>query len=332
VNAQLIIDNLVARLARSFGAPKQVAKARIITFGTAFTCSINYSKPLRGGKYFFGLPPAILGSRVSLPDTKWGAFVLLVCGSADRVLVLPRKLIVEMMEGVSSRRLDVFFEDGSYILQTTQHPKCNVTSYLNAFPAEDPAPKEPKDNTEADEPSRTHLRIQFGLIMLGRAEGCTVWVPTNDRNLSCRGRPLSAHTAGRLPNFGFDENTRRIVENIDVLWLSRNVISKAFEIESTTSIYSGLLRLNDLVLAQPNTHVDLYLAAPTSRRGRVHSQLLRPTFQPLLPKCAFISFEEIEKQTKHLESFSIENGARVSGLLRGEKFAVPEHFIYPTDG
>jgi hypothetical protein len=33
----------------------------------------------------------------------------------------------------------------------------------------------------------------------------------------------------RLPNFEFDENTRRIVQSIDVLWLIKNVIHRAFE-------------------------------------------------------------------------------------------------------
>jgi hypothetical protein len=132
-----------------------------------------------------------------------------------------------------------------------------------------------------------------------------------------------------LPNFGFDENTRRIVQNIDVLWLRKNVIRKAFEIESTTSIYSGLLRLNDLVLAQPNIQIDLYLAAASARRERVYNQLLRPSFQTLLQKCEFISFERIAEQMNYLEGLPLESGARVTGLVRGEKFKFPDHFLYP---
>jgi hypothetical protein len=44
----------------------------------------------------------------------------------------------------------------------------------------------------------------------------------------------------------FDEATNRTIELIDVLWLQGNAIVAAFEIESTTSIYSGLLRMADL--------------------------------------------------------------------------------------
>jgi hypothetical protein len=331
MSADIIIEDVTKQLAGRYGTARQEGRARIITFGTALTCSINYSKLLHGNKYFFGLPTAIIDPERGAPRTKFGAFILLICGSSERVLVLPRAFMIDMMKGVASRRVDVFLEDGCYILQTTQHPKRDVTEYLNAFPLEDRPPREGHTKEETnDKSSRIHLRIQFGLIMLGKAEGCSVWVPVNDRNLSYQRQPFSARTIGRLPNFGFEENTRRIVQNIDVLWLTKNVIQSAFEIESTTSIYSGLLRLNDLVLAQPNVQIELYIAAAKARRERVYSQLLRPSFQPLMPKCQFLAFEEIEKQVKQLENFPVESGARVSGLVRGERFSVTDHIPYPT--
>jgi hypothetical protein len=60
----------------------------------------------------------------------------------------------------------------------------------------------------------------------------------------------------------FDEVTNRTIELIDVLWLRGNAIVAAFEIESTTSIYSGLLRMSDLITTQPNLNIPLYLVAP----------------------------------------------------------------------
>ena len=44
--------------------------------------------------------------------------------------------------------------------------------------------------------------------------------------------------------------TNQTIELIDVLWLDGNAIVAAFEIESTTSIYSGLLRMSDLLARQ----------------------------------------------------------------------------------
>ncbi|MDE3178928.1 MAG: hypothetical protein KGM47_04630 [Acidobacteriota bacterium] len=334
-NADLVLEDVIGRLARLFGSPKRERKARIVRFGSSLVCSLNYSKLIRGAKYFFGLPPTIADPGTVFAPTKFGEFVLLICGASDRVLVLPRSLVTNMLADVPSRRVDVFFENDTYVMQTTKHPKTDVTVYLNAFPTPETgegADAGPEGAAETPTtPDRVHLRIQSALISLGRAEGCSVWVPVNDRNLSFKGEPFSRSTLARLPNFGFDEMTRRVVQNIDVLWLTKNVIRKGFEIESTTSIYSGLLRLNDLVLAQPNNQVDLYLAASGAWRNRVYSQLLRPSFQPLLTKCQFIAFEDIERKMTQLKNLPLDRGARVSGLVRGERFDVPEHLLYPED-
>jgi hypothetical protein len=330
VNAQMIVEDVAAMLARRFGPCKQLGKARILTFGSALTCSINYSKLLGGHKYFYAVPQPMLDPRTVFPETKLGEFVILICGSVDRVLVLPRQLVVGMMKGVSTRRVDVFLDSGSYILQTTKHPKCNVTEYLNAFPAE-VTEHVPADTGPEQGPERLHVKIQWSLIALGRAEGCSVWVPVNDRNLSYKRQPFAGQTLPRLPHLGLDENSRQIVQNIDVLWLTKNAIQKAIEIEATTSVYSGLLRLNDLVLAQPNVRIDLYVAAPGTRRRKVENQLMRQTFQPLIPKCRFLSFEDIDDQMHKLDGISFDSGARVSGLIQGERFTLPEHYAYPSD-
>jgi len=330
MNAPIIVENVVALFQRRYGSAVPFGRSRLFKFGPALACSINYSKLLGGHKYFFGLSKEVVDPGYAYPETRLGDFVLLICGSADKILVLPRSLVLEMMRGVPTRRIDVFYEDSVYILQTTKHPKLNVTEFLNTFPKQKHVEIETtEDAPSAKTPDRIHVKMQWALIQLGLAEGCSVWVPPNDRNLAYQRRPFAVNTLDRLPNFGFDENTRRIVQNIDALWLSRNVIRKAFEIESTTLIYSGLLRLNDLVLAQPNNQIDLYIVARSSRRERVQNQLIRPSFQPLLSQCEFIGFDTIEEQLKRLESFPLDRGARISGLIQGERFEMPEHYIYP---
>ena len=169
----------------------------------------------------------------------------------------------------------------------------------------------PEESNVPSSTDRAHVKIQSGLIKLGRVEGCSVWVPPNDRNLSSKGQSFASETLERLPKFGFDENTRRIVQNIDVLWLIRNVIHRAFEVESTTSIYSGLLRLNDLVLAQPNNQIALFVVAPSGRRERVFNQLIRPSFHALARQCQFLSFEKVDDAVGQIESLSDRRGIRI---------------------
>ena len=90
----------------------------------------------------------------------------------------------------------------------------------------------------------------------------------------------------------------KTIENIDVLWLNRRTIVRAFEVEHTTSIYSGILRMADLLALIPNIEIDLHIVAPDSRRDKVFEEIRRPVFSlldggALSDKCTFISYDKL---------------------------------------
>jgi hypothetical protein len=146
------------------------------------------------------------------------------------------------------------------------------------------------------------------LLKLGADMGFTVWVARNDRSRAYNNNRFSDLPALRsnLP-LQFDDATNRTIELIDVLWLSKNAIVAAFEIESTTSIYSGLLRMGDLVAMQPNLNIPLFLVAPEDRREKVFAEVNRPTFSRLEPRlaeiCRFISFEALRQRLTQVKEF-----------------------------
>jgi hypothetical protein len=117
-------------------------------------------------------------------------------------------------------------------------------------PETDEAPAEKITSTK--EPTE-HTEIQSLLLLLGSDMGFDVWVARNDRSREFNGKRFSElqRLKAELPS-QFDEATNRTIELIDVLWLKGNSIIAAFEIESTTSVYSGLLRMSDLTAMQPN--------------------------------------------------------------------------------
>jgi hypothetical protein len=86
-----------------------------------------------------------------------------------------------------------------------------------------------------------------------------------------------------------------------------NAVVAAFEIESTTSIYSGLLRMSDLIAMQPNLNIPPYLVAPDERRQKVFAEVNRPTFSrlspPLVDLCRFIAFSALRDQLCQVRSF-----------------------------
>jgi hypothetical protein len=140
-----------------------------------------------------------------------------------------------------------------------------------------------------------HTEIQFNLLELGAEMGYALWVARNDRSKKWNGRLLTdmRNLVAELPT-QFNEVTNKTVELIDVLWLKGNSIVAAFEVECTTAIYSGLLRMSDLIALQPNLEINLYLVAPDERRDKVEQEILRPTFalreKPLAHVCGFIGF------------------------------------------
>lgn len=143
----------------------------------------------------------------------------------------------------------------------------------------------------------THDQIQWYLIAIGLANDCSVWVAPDCRKHTWEGEVFGKKCLSELPKLGLDEETVSLIQNIDVLWLHRNRIVGAFEIEHTTTVYSALLRFADLVALQPNTRIDSYVVAPASRRSKVIAEINRPAFSrfspPLGDICRFISYDRL---------------------------------------
>lgn len=174
----------------------------------------------------------------------------------------------------------------------------------------------PQDDEEAAEalPAaevRDSTQIQALLAKIGAEMGMKIWLPRSDR-----GEVLRAWGAGEsdvldhLP-LNYDETTLKTIEQIDVLWLKRRSIVRAFEVEHTTSVYSGILRMADLLALQPNMDIRLHIVAPEERREKVFREIRRPVFSllekgPLAESCTYISYESVRAiaKLKHLGHLS----------------------------
>ncbi|MBC7219773.1 MAG: hypothetical protein H5T49_06580, partial [Hadesarchaea archaeon] len=90
---------------------------------------------------------------------------------------------------------------------------------------------------------------------------------------------------------------------IDIIWIRQNAPVCAFEVETTTSIYSGLLRMSDLISVVPALRIKLYIVAPKERQERVRAELTRPTFQKLGLNdfCKFIPLEDLNALLDRVE-------------------------------
>jgi hypothetical protein len=145
-------------------------------------------------------------------------------------------------------------------------------------------------------PGQRHTHVQWVLANLGRRLGCRVWVAANDHAREWQSERLGALSIDRLPPLGLDSEAERLVALIDVVWLEgANQVVAAFEIERTTSVHSGLLRMADLAALSPNLSFPVYVVTPRARLDRVRRELSRPTFQRLSlhRRCGFFAEEDL---------------------------------------
>ncbi|WP_059172029.1 hypothetical protein [Bacillus sp. FJAT-27445] len=125
-----------------------------------------------------------------------------------------------------------------------------------------------------------HSEMQYQLAKLGRSLGYQVWIARNDHKREWNGRKLGEWSVDQLALDGFPLQVQDTVSLIDVLWLDQNShIICAFEVEKSTSIYSGILRLYDLALTMNDQKCKFYLLAPDKREKEVKAQLFRPSFR-----------------------------------------------------
>jgi hypothetical protein len=132
-------------------------------------------------------------------------------------------------------------------------------SVLVEVPEREPAevPEQQAVQEGADQDTyRQSLKVQAVLARIGAEMGFRIWVPRNDRQSVLQQVPAATHEAflSQLP-LNYDDVTLKTIEQIDVIWLRNRSMARAFEVEHTTAIYSGLLRMADLLALQPNMNI-----------------------------------------------------------------------------
>jgi type II restriction enzyme len=95
------------------------------------------------------------------------------------------------------------------------------------------------------------------------------------------------------------------VRLIDVLWIRDDNVVAAFEVEHSTSIYSGIVRLLDLSLGAPAVVArDLFIVAPDDRAEEVMAQVRRPAFRGIADlRVRFLSYGDLEKNRQAMAIF-----------------------------
>ncbi len=159
---------------------------------------------------------------------------------------------------------------------------------------------------KSQEEQRSHTEVQGWLRDLGLALGFRVWIAGNDRSRPYGAGRLDDGCVKELNHANKNKDSQGGIDLIDVIWLSGDErIVAAFEVEHTTSIYSGILRLCDLACSPSGEFLrGLYLVAPNDREDEVRRQVQRPAFQRISDlQVRFLPYNELAQHRESMTRF-----------------------------
>lgn len=151
-----------------------------------------------------------------------------------------------------------------------------------------------------------HSEIIAILAETGQALGYKIWVGKKEQADSASGivgtnKPLKSYVNANLANVA---NVRdlKTVEMIDLLWLKGNKIMAAVEVESTTTMTSGLVRGSNLPTEAPK-----YLAIPEEREDQFNRKMKSPMFSERfeLDSWKLLYFDAVRSNYRKLISGSV---------------------------
>ena len=99
----------------------------------------------------------------------------------------------------------------------------------------------------------SHCQVQTLLGAIGATKGYDIWIPTYDRP-SLDWSLTDQFECRPVAPYGY-QSVGHIIQEVDVVWLAKgsSELKALFEVEHSTTIYSGHLRFNDVHLAAPDS-------------------------------------------------------------------------------
>lgn len=168
--------------------------------------------------------------------------------------------------------------------------------------------KKLKSAEKTTELKSLHYKVQLLLADIGNSIGYQSWIASNDHNRTVNGKRLGDYSLPSLPKTmtQLPPTLQETVRLIDVIWFTKSGEPIAtFEVEKSTSIMSGMNRMDDLYEINKGDMM-LYIVSPDKREQEVKAQFNRPHYMHnhnLHDHIRYILFADLIKSYQSLKLF-----------------------------
>lgn len=165
-----------------------------------------------------------------------------------------------------------------------------------------------------------HSEIIAILALVGKKQGYDVWIgkreqPERDSGLVAIGKTLKEYMTVKKLKADNAEN-QDVVENIDLIWIKGANIKAVFEVESTTTMTSALMRGSNV-----DKSVDKFMILPEEREDQFKNKMTSPLFKEHFENenWRIVFFDALRiaytKEKINLDIYSIVNQRKDSSMV-----------------
>lgn len=299
--ASTVRQEFISSLEQEFGRLQRIGTSNsLFAIGDKARVYVRYSKVHERGSTFFGLRQEDVALLEGFPS-----FIAFLWDGQREPLLVPYDQFAAVFHSVEPAsdgqyKVHIYTNKEGTDLHIVRGGRFGVDSHFGLRnlratvleTGEEPLPT-----------NFSHHQMQTIVGFIGKLTGHAIYIPVNDRPFMDWDIVERFELTDDIPSTGRYAPAASLAL-IDVLWIhpTRNLLAAAFEVEHTTPIYSGLLRLNDV-------HIDFKLpragiVADAEREEAFLRQINRKTFRAsgLDEVCLFYKYSDIYRWYLSLRS------------------------------
>lgn len=153
-----------------------------------------------------------------------------------------------------------------------------------------------------DDVKLTHYDLQAKLVLVGSYLGCRTFVPAPDKNKNTIFGVLGdLCTEKEIPEGSIPGLSLNTVKFVDVIWFDdEGYPTHAFEVEHTTDITKGLLRLYQV----HKLKIKMFIISEEVNKGKFHREIAKSPFVKIKNEFVFKNYDELDDFFQSVKNFS----------------------------